>query len=96
MAAGKELNGGVEVEESGRVDQWSCVSLDLGVVPLTFQKGIHLEHQMTRHTPAAAKITFLFQIPNPSPETEGNQLASALVPETCRRPSRSWYLQVEA
>jgi hypothetical protein len=51
---------------------------------------------MTRHTPAAAKITFLFQIPNPSPETEGNQLASALVPETCRRPSRSWYLQVEA
>jgi len=56
MAAGKELNGGVDVEEAGRVDQWPCVSLDLGVVPLPLEKSVHLAQQQT-HTPAAAKIT---------------------------------------
>lgn len=45
MAAGKELNGGVDVKEAGGVDQWSCVSLDLCVVPLSLQKSIHLAQQ---------------------------------------------------
>ena len=45
LAAGKELNCGVDIEESSRVDQWSCVSLDLGIVPLPLQKSIHLANQ---------------------------------------------------
>lgn len=44
-ASRKELNGGVDVEESGRVDQWPCVSLDLGVVPLPLQKSVHLAQE---------------------------------------------------
>ena len=95
LAAGKELNGGVNVEESSRVDQWSCVSLDLGIVPPPLQKGIHLAYPT--HTNRGQYHTFhpKFKIIE-SEKKETSNLFTMLVPETCRRPSRSWYLFIEA
>ena len=62
LAAGKELNCGVDIEESSRVDQWSCVSLDLGIVPLPLKKSIHLAYQT--HTSSGQDHNFYpkFQI----------------------------------